>query len=201
MHKALFAEEFLALTSPRDRAATMAGDLTEEAGKHGTVWFVGALAGVSLATFFAAFGVARSRVLRQLLVGLLVWAAAYLAARAGGALLGVQPMAIDARSVAEVPIGTFAYLGGTLALANLATGLVLGRRGLVHGLNPAMPLAVFWLTAAAVAFCADLAAGVPTWYCTAVYLVGAPLLYVAPLLAGAALAARSSALPRLGAVP
>lgn len=198
MHRALIAEGVLSLTSPPDRAETMAGDLTEEARTRGALWFAAALTGVCLAMFFQAFGEARGRTLRILGVGLGVWFAVYVAARLAGALLGIQPLVIDARSVTELPPATLLYLGAMLALTNFVTGLVLGHRVSANRMNPVMPLAVFWASMAVVGFCTDAAAGTPTWYCTLVYLGGVPILYVAPLLLGGALAAHRAAAFRLG---
>jgi hypothetical protein len=198
MHKALIAQRLLSLTSRCDRAETMAGDLAEEARARGSLWFAAALTGVCLAMFFQAFGAARARTLRVLGLGLVVWLAAYAAARGAGALLGLHPLVIDGRSVAELPTATVLYLGATLVLANFLTGLVLGRRASLNGMSPVMPLAVFWASTAVVAFCSDVAAGTPTWYCTLVYLGGLPVLYIAPLLSGALLAGHTTAPVRLG---
>lgn len=194
MHKALIAQGVLSMTSPADRAETMAGDLAEEARTHGTAWFVAALAGVCLAMFFQAFGAARLRTLRLLALGLVVWFGIYVAARIGGALVGLQPLVIDARAVSELPPATLLYLGGTLILANFLTGLVLGRRPASESrMSPVMPLAIFWASTAVAGFCSDVAAGTPTWYCTLVYLGGLPTLYIAPLLLGAMLAQQGAA--------
>jgi len=197
MHKALIAHGVLALTSPPDRAETMAGDLAEEAEARGRVWFAAALAGVSFAMFFQAFGSARGRALKLLGLGLVVWFGCYVAARAAGALLGLQPFVIDTRNVADLSFGTLLYLGVLLMIASFATGLVLGRREAVRGMSPVMPLAVFWATTAVAGLCADLAAGTPTWQCTLLYVCGLPLLYIAPLLAGGMLA-RPALSPGLG---
>jgi len=198
MHKALIAQGILSLTSPPDRAETIAGDLVEEARTRGGRWFAGALAGVSVAMFFHAFGTARVRTLTWLGVGLAVWLAAYVAARVGGTLLGLQPLVIDARSIPELPFGTLLYLGGVLVLSNFVTGLVLGRGSACGGMNPVMPLAAFWASAAVIGFCADLSSGAATWYCTLIYVAGMPALYIAPLLFGGMLAARTAPSFRVG---
>lgn len=190
MHKALIAEQMLALISPPDKAETMAGDLAEEAAVNGSAWFAASLAGLSLALFFQAFGAARVRMLRMLAAGLVLWFAAYVGARIVGAALGLQPLVIDAHDVPGMPAATLVYLGATMALANFMTGFALGLAGPRGGVSPVMPLAVFWVAAAIVKFCVDTASGVSTWYCTVVYLGGIPALYVMPLLLGGALAAQ-----------
>ena len=174
----------------------MAGDLAEEARTRGPLWFAGALAGVSLAMFFQAFGASRARSLKLLAVGLVLWCGAYVAVRLGGALLGLQPLVIDARNFAELPFGTALYLGGALMLASFATGVALGRCATVEGMSPVMPLAMFWASVSLFGFCSDVAAGTPTWYCTLVYLGGLPVLYIAPLLLGGVLARHAA--PSLG---
>jgi hypothetical protein len=201
MHKALIAQGLLTLTSPPERAETMAGDLAEEARSRGGLWFAGALAGVSLAMFFQAFGAARTRSLKLLGVGLVTWFAAYVAVRVGGTALGLQPLMIAAADVTELSVGTLLYLGGTLMLASFATGLALGRCGTAHGMSPVMPLAMFWAVAALVGFCSDIASGTPTWYCTLVYLGGLPGLYIAPLVVGGMVARRIAPPLRCGVSP
>ncbi|HEX6995712.1 MAG TPA: hypothetical protein VF339_16390 [Gammaproteobacteria bacterium] len=199
MHKALIAQGILSLSSPPDRAETMAGDLVEEARTRGGLWLAGALVGVSAAMFFHAFGAARARTLARLGLGLAVWFAVYVATRVVGALLGLQPLVIDARSVAELPLGTLLYLGGLLMLSNFVTGLVLGRGSAVGGMNPVMPLAMFWASTAVIALCADVSSGTSTWFCTLLYVGGLPTLYIAPLLLGGMLAARTTPSFGLGA--
>lgn len=196
MRKALIAQGILSLTSPPDRAETMAGDLVEEARARGSSWFAGALFGVSVAMFFHAFGAARVRTLTRLGLGLAVWFAVYVAARVGGALLGLQPLVVDARSVAELPLVTLLYLGAVLVFSNFVTGLVLGRGAAVGGMNPVMPLAAFWASTAVIGLCADVSSGAPTWYCTLLYIGGMPTFYIAPLLLGGMVAARTT--PALG---
>jgi len=198
MRNGLIPEALLSLTSPPDRAESMAGDLLEEARSRGGFWLAAALAGVVLAMFFQAFGAARVRTLRLLALGLVVWFAVYVAARVGGALIGVEPLLIDARDIGALPLGTLLYLGGLLMLANVVTGFVLGCRGAVNGMSPVMPLAVFWAATALVGFCSDVASGTPTWYCTLIYLGGLPLLYIAPLLLGGILASHAAPALRVG---
>lgn len=190
MPKVLFAEELLALVTDRNRAETIAGDLVEEAGRRGPLWFAGALGGVALALFFAAFGAARARMLGLLAAGLAVSALLYVAVRVSGVLLGLQPPAVHGVALIEASPAALLYLAASLAAANFLTGLVLGRARARSGPSAVMPLALFWAAVGLVALCADLVAGQPTWYCTLVYLGGIPSFYIAPLLAGAALAAR-----------
>ena len=198
MHKALIAEGLLCLTLPPDRAETIAGDLVEESHTRGGRWFAGALVGVSVAMFFHAFGAARVRTLMKLVLGLVVWFTVYAATRVGGAVLGLQPLVVDVRSIPDAPFGTLVYLGGVLLLSNLVTGLVLGRGAGVGGMNPVMPLAVFWASAAVIGLCADILSGAATWYCTCLYVFGVPALYIAPLVLGGVLSARAAPSLRVG---
>jgi len=201
MPKALVAEELLALVTPRDRAVTIAGDLTEEAARRGPVWYAGALAGVVAAMFFSAFGRAKVRTALMLAAGLAVWAMLYVSLRVGGLLLGVEALAAGPAPSSDVlPPAMLAYLGGTLAAASFLTGLVVGRAGAACLPSPVMPLAVFWATVAVAAFSADVAAGRPTGYCTLVYLVGVPAFYIAPLVAGGVCGARLARPAGLGIV-
>ncbi|MBN1239348.1 MAG: hypothetical protein JXB36_12670, partial [Gammaproteobacteria bacterium] len=185
MHKALIAEELLALFTDRGRAAAIAGDLTEEAGAKGTAWFAAALANVAGALFFCAFAGARGHTLRLLGKGLLVWCALYMGVRIIGALSGVAPRYAADADFAALDLGAQLYLAGALIVAALLAGAVLGARATANGVNAAVPLAMLWLTTAVVAPVWDLAAGTATWYCTILYLTGLPLCYVLPLLTGA----------------
>ena len=191
MPNTLVAEELLSLVTPRDRAVSIAGDLTEEAARYGAIWFAGALAGVVSAMFFGAFGRAKLRTAAMLVAGLTVWAVLYLLLRVGGLLLGIEGLAAGSAPPSDLlPPAMLAYLGGLLAAANFLTGLVIGRAGGSSLPSPVMPLALFWAAVAAMAFFADLAAGRPTGYCTLVYVVGVPAFYIGPLLAGGVYAAR-----------
>lgn len=190
MLKTLFAEELLSLVVARERAGAIAGDLTEEAAKRGPLWFSGALAGAVGAMFFQCFGAARLRTLGLLAAGLALWIGTYVGVRVGGALLGLQAAAAGGTGSPLETAPALVYFGATLAVASFSTGLVLGRIVRPGPPSPVMPLAVFWATVALAAFCADVAAGRPTWYCTLVYLVGVPAFYIVPLVAGGAAAAR-----------
>jgi hypothetical protein len=193
MRKALLTEEFLCLITSRERAESIAGDLVEEAGTRGIVWLGAALASVAFALFFSAFGAARSRTLWLFGRGLLVWGLLYVVVRFVGAMIGIQPLLMPSTDYAALSPGVQVYLASTLILAAFLTGLVLGGRRTSNGLNAATPLAMFWALSVVVAPLMDLAAGTATWYCTFLYLLGLPLCYLFPLLAGGALAGRRSA--------
>lgn len=92
------------------------------------------------------------------------------------------------------------YLAATLALSSLLTGLALGRRTAANGVNAAAPLAMFWAASAVVLPLWDYLAGVGSWYCTFVYMLGLPTLYLMPLIGGGAFAARRVRLAGAGAV-
>lgn len=191
MVEAALAEALLSLFTARERAAAVAGDLVEEAPRRGRVWFCVSLLGVALALFASAFGARRGRVLWLFASGFVLWLGAYTAVRAAGAAAGLQPLVLPAGAVAEMPWSLQAYLALSLVLSGLAAGAVLGRRARVHGVNGAAPLAAFWASAALIAPLVDLAVGTATWHCTLLYVLGLPLFYVLPLLAGGALGARS----------
>ncbi|HEX7080353.1 MAG TPA: hypothetical protein VF329_05015 [Gammaproteobacteria bacterium] len=199
MLRAFIAEEILALSTPPERAATIAGDLVEEARARGLAWFCAALAGVSLAMFARGFGLARGLTLRLLAVGLAGWFAVYVLVRVAGAALGLEPLLIPIDDPAALPPATLAYLGGTLMLSSFVTGLAFGFRPARNGSSPVMPLAMFWSTTAVVAPLADAWAGTATWFCTMIYLLGVPACYVLPLLAGGVAARRGAARRRSSA--
>ena len=199
MHNPLIAEEVLALVTDRDRAAAIAGDLTEEAAARGAAWFAMTLAGVAAALFFGAFATARGYTLRLLGKSVLVWCAFYLCIRVVGALTGLAPEYAADADFAALGLGTQVYLAGALVAAALLSGAVLGAAATANGVNAAVPLAMLWLTTALVAPVWELAAGTATWYCTFLYLIGLPLCYVLPLLTGAALTGRRGAVAAEGA--
>ncbi len=190
MLRAAVAEEVLALLTSRERAGAVAGDLAEEAGRRGRIWFGCALLGVALALFASAFGASRARVLWLFVSGFVAWFAIYAAVRTAGAALGVQPLtpAVTDPFAAAWPVQL--YLAATLALSGVLAGAALGARAPHGGLNACAPLAMFWVCAALVLPVLDLVAGTATWYCTLLYVLGLPLMYVLPLVGGGALGAR-----------
>lgn len=200
MHKGLIAENILSLTTPRERAVSIAGDLVEESAGRGLAWFCTTLAGVAMALFFAAFGAARKQTVWLLARGLVVWSLVYAGVRIAGALAGIQPLVTDDGSFESLAPALQLYLAATLMLSSVLTGILLGGAATANGLNAVMPLAVFWALAAILAPLMDLVAGTATWYCTVLYLLGLPLCYLMPLLAGGALAGRRAA-PLVAKVP
>ena len=196
MRKALIAEELLALVTDRQRAGSIAGDLTEEAAARGLLWFGAAVAGVAAALFFRAFGAARGHTLKLLGQGVLVWCAFYVGIRIVGLVTGIAPQYAPGSEFAALGAGAQVYLAGALVVAALASGAVLGAASTSNGLNAAVPLAMMWAATAVVAPLWDLAAGTATWYCTFLYLAGLPLCYVLPLLTSAALVGRRNVTPR-----
>src|SRR5690606_1795852 len=104
------SEEVLCLVTDRARAATIAGDLTEEAAVRGPLWFVAALAGVLLAMFFAAFSAARRHTLGLLVKGFVVWSLIYAGVRVAGALSGLQPAFTTGTEFAALPLAAQLYL-------------------------------------------------------------------------------------------
>lgn len=199
MRKAFIAEELLSLTTTRERASSIAGDLVEERGSRGAGWFCCALASVALALFFAAFGTARAHSLWLLARGLVVWCLIYAAVRLAGALAGIQPLMTGTGSFESLAPTVQLYLAATLMLSGVLTGMLLGGSSTGNGMNAVTPLAAFWALAAVLAPLMDLVTGTATWYCTALYLTGLPLCYLLPLLAGGAFAGRR-AVPLAGKV-
>jgi hypothetical protein len=193
MLRAALAEEVLALLTGRSRAQAIAGDLAEEAGRRGPLWFCRALLGTGLALFASALGARRGRMLWLLASGLVCWFAIYLIVRAAGAVAGLQPVVLPIPDAVPRPWPVQVYLAVTLAASGLLAGAALGMRARAHGVNAAAPLAMFWAFAALVLPILDLFAGTATWYCTLFYLFGFPLVYMLPLLAGGALGARVTA--------
>lgn len=193
MHKALLAQELLSLTTDRERAGSIAGDLTEEAAYRGSLWFWSMLGGVTFALFYRAFGLARIRTFWLLCRGLTVWAALYIAIRLIGAVAGIEPLSIPQAEFVDLPMTTQAYLAATLMLSSLLAGLALGSVTRANQISGAAPLAMFWAVSIIVAPGVEWLAGTGTWYCTLLYVVGLPLCYLAPLLLGGALAGRRAA--------
>ena len=190
--KASLAEALLGLVTSPDRAEAIAGDLVEQMGR-GRVdrcRFVLHLSGVAFALLLAGIGAARVRTVWLFASGLVLWFLLYGLIRATGALLGVHPFDSAGLDCLARPLSASLYLAAALLVSNFLTGVALGSRAPAGGLNGSVPLAAFWslFTLAAPAAAAVTASA--TWHCTLYYLLGLPLLYVAPLLYGAAVARR-----------
>lgn len=195
MDRAGVAERLLAFVTPRERAAVIVGDLTEDARVHGRRGFWFDVAGIAFEVFFCAFGTARLRTLVQLALGLAIWCAAYVAVRVVADLAGWQPL-VSADSSLTVRAGVM--LGAALVAAGLVTGFVLGRQRSAAGLSGAAPLVVFFATLALVLPLLALLAGTATWQAACCYLAGIPALYCAPVVAGSALAETRARGPAVG---
>lgn len=183
----MLAEELLSLVTGPERAQSIAGDLAEEARREGALWYWRSVLAVSAAMFFQRFGRARWRTLGFLAGGLLLWLVLYASIRIAGALLGIEPLVATVSAGGGFAWSTQLYLAAALILASFGAGLALGPFAVADGINAAAPLAMFFAVAAVVFPVLDGVAGTATWYCTALYLAGVPLLYVLPLLAGGAL--------------
>ena len=72
MRKTDAAEAILSLTTSRDHAASIAGDLVQQAPLKGTIWFWGSLVGTTASLTWKAFTEAPLRITGLGLVGLLV---------------------------------------------------------------------------------------------------------------------------------
>lgn len=190
MRNALLSEKLLFIALPFERAEPIVGDLVEEAQSRGRLWYAFAMAGVLAATFMACAGRAPGRTAFYLLTGLACWVLIYVGLRLIAAAAGVHPLFVDVHDYANMPWATAVYLAVVTACSNFLTGLCLGRLG-TH-FSPVAPLAVFWSATVIIAPFRDLALGSASWLCAAVYLAGVPLLYIAPLLVGGALAARGA---------
>jgi hypothetical protein len=191
------AEALLSLVTSEERAETIAGDLAEEAERAGRLWYWRSVLGVSAAMFFKTFGGARLRTLGFLAGGFLLWCALYAAIRVIGALLGIEPLIATVSAGGGFAWSTALYLCAALILASFGAGLALGSRAVADGLNATAPLAMFWSAAAVVLPVLDAVAGTASWYCTLLYVVGMPVLYALPLLAGGAFARQRWARARL----
>lgn len=183
----MLAEELLSLVTGADRAQSIAGDLAEEASREGALWYWRSVLAVSAAMFFQRFGWARWRTLGYLGGGLLLWLVLYASIRVAGALLGIEPLIATVSAGGGFAWTTQLYLAAALILASFGAGLALGPFAVTEGVNAAAPLAMFFAATAVVLPVLDAVSGAATWYCTALYLGGVPLLYVLPLLAGGAL--------------
>jgi hypothetical protein len=189
----MFAEELLSLVMAAERAESIAGDLAEESSREGRLWYWRSVLGVAGAMFFKTFGTSRWRTLGFLAGGFLLWFALYASIRLAGALLGIEPLIATVADGGGFAWSTQLYLAVALILASFGAGLALGPWGVADGVNAAAPLAMFFGVAAVVLPVLDGVGGAGSWYCTALYLGGVPLLYVLPLLAGGALARQRSA--------
>jgi hypothetical protein len=190
MDRAGIAEGLLAFVMPRERAACIVGDLTEDARVHGRRGFWFDVVGIAFEKFFCAFGTARLRTLAQLSIGLGIWCTAYVAVRVAADLAGMQPLL---RADASVTVRAGITLGAALVVAGLLTGFAFGRQRSAAGLSGAAPLVIFFATLALVLPLLGLVAGSVTWQAACCYLVGIPALYCAPVMAGSALAAAGAA--------
>lgn len=186
LSKACFAEALLALVTNRERAEAIAGDLVEETGA-GQRWRFGFhLLSISCSLLVAGIGMARWRSLWLFAAGFALWFFVYVTIRAGGALAGVHPLDDRGIDCLATPLGANIYLAAALLASNFVTGAVLGARTPAGALNAGVPLAAFWALCAVAAPVAAWLTASATWHCTLFYLLGLPLLYVAPLLCGAA---------------
>jgi hypothetical protein len=170
------------------------GDLAEEAQHRGRLWFWRSLLGVAVAMFFNAFGCARARTLGSFAAGFVLWCAVYAGIRVLGALFGLQPLA-PAGLADGAAWSSEVFLAAALIVSSFCTGLLLGLRTAASGLNACTPLAMFWAAAAVILPVADCLGGTASWRCTALSLLGLPLLYMLPLLAGGACSRRRSVAP------
>jgi hypothetical protein len=185
-----FAEGLLSLVTSKDRAASIAGDLAEEAGSRCGVWFWVDLLSVALALFSQAFRLAPWRSSWLIVSGLILWFVLYTLLRALGALLGLHALDTSCEDCGTLSVSAYVYFAVTLVVSNFLAGLVMGWRSRVGRPNACTPLAVFWVVSAIVAAVVDAMLVSGTGYCSIVYLIGLPLLYVAPLLYGGAIAGR-----------
>jgi hypothetical protein len=190
---AFLAEELLSLVMDSGRAESIAGDLAEESSHEGALWYWRSVLGVAAAMFFRTFGAARWRTLGFLAGGFLLWLVLYAGIRVAGALLGIEPLIATETVDGSFAWGTQLYLGVALILASFGAGLALGPWAVADGVNAAAPLAMFFGAAAVVLPVLDGFGGTASWFCTALYVFGVPLLYVAPVLAGGALVRQRTA--------
>jgi hypothetical protein len=190
MRRIAFAEALLRLLTSRSEARSIAGDLAEHARVRGRSAFWRDLTGIAGALLAAGLCAAPLRSLCRLLAGLALWLGFYVGLRTAAAYGGLLPL--DARLVDGGP-GSMPMLlcaGAALALSNLLAGACLGLDARRAGVHACVPLATFWVVTALALIATDAWHATTTWYCTLVYVLGIPLLYVAPLIGGGLVTSR-----------
>jgi hypothetical protein len=174
------AEALLALFASRDVATSIVGDLTEES--RGRAWFWTQILGTALALCFKNVTAAPLRALWLALVGLLIYGGIYAALMTVSGLWWYPWHRIGTLDfwVRAVPVVT---------LANLATGMVIGRWISRGGISGLAPLTVLWI-AAWVFWMVFLLVDTSAWKWGAV--LAFPFLCLSPLVLGGALGRRSA---------
>jgi len=178
------AEGLLRTVTSDDQAATIAGDLLEQA-RRGRPRFAADLCSVFLGVACRTLIGRPLRHFGALILAALTWSVCYLSVRltlAWAGWLPVGPGFADCL-VASGMRGTL--LGASLAVSGLLSGAALGLLGRNSAAAGVLPLAAVFLATAELLALFELLRGTLSWHCVITYVLLAPLCYVLPLLLGA----------------
>jgi hypothetical protein len=178
MSSASAAETLLALFASRDVATSIVGDLTEES--RGRAWFWAQILRTATALCFKSIVAAPLRALWLALVGLLIYGGIYAALMTASGLWWYPWHRVGAPDFWVRAIFV-------VTLANLTTGMVIGRWISRGGISGLAPLAVLWI-AAWMFWMVLLLVDASSWMWAAV--LAFPFLCLSPLLLGGVLGQR-----------